>query len=636
MIAGFFWSLSFFLSFGLAGPQELGRLAAVLAGFTGLGVLVLAGGGLDTRTMRAPKIGMLLVCFWLLAAMSCAWSVAPYVSLMHLGTLSLLPATVLAVLYARDDVRRVFVETAGWVGGVIVAGMALWAVLQVFAFPEYLVNGQVRHPFANPNAFAALLGLSFFAVLGLFVESGNHTRRKVFAVFLILMLAGMAAIASRAGSLAFALGLIVFTGLSWSSVRSQVLPIGVILAAGVAIAVVMGMSPDKTDIATQFINMASGKALSAHVRMDLWQATWQLIERRPFLGSGYHTFNLMYPAVRSRSDIYSGGFMAHSDPLQFWAEMGIVAPILFYAIGIAVLVRVWRSSRTPLVAALLCGCGAFILHSHVDFLFYTMPTMMAFGLALAALTDRTETGGIAVPLSFTRGWPEPAKAALLVAPVAGFLLIFWPLMMAEYYTNRAGRMISAHDVTGFSQSVNIANRVGMKMHARPFMLAATVPIGILKARYPAIPIEEQKALFRQADGLLTSALLRNRMEPVVFFHRGELALSVMPSVPPPDYPLPEQSFIRALEVNPLYLPARMALMRIYEGQGDRRRALNILLDGIDWPYPTFDATEFYSKAAELARTLDDATALPRIEKASAIQSGRVARATLQKNVVLVP
>lgn len=636
VLAGTLWAVSFFLSFGLLAPQEIGRLAAVLSGFAGLGVLVLAGGGLDTRAVCASAIAKMMVMFWLLAALSCAWSVAPYLSLIHLGTFSLLPATVLAVLFARDNVRRVFMEAAAWAGGAVVAGAALWAVLQVFVFPEYLVNGQVRHPFANPNAFAALLGLSFFAVLGLFVESGNHTRRKVYGLFLILTLAGLAAIASRAGSVAFVLGLIVFAALSWRSVRPQLLPLAVILMIGGVIAFIMALIPDKTDVITQLAKLAEGKARSGQVRMDLWHSTWALIGQNPFLGSGYRTFNLMYPGVRALTETNSGGFMAHSDPLQFWAEMGIFAPVLFYAIGVAVLVRVWRSARGPLVTALLCGCGAFVLHSHVDFLFYTMPTLMAFGLALAVLVDRTESTKVVTPLSFARGWSPPMQAAVLVVPVAGFLLILWPLTMGEYFTNRAAKMIAANDVEGFAESVNTANRAGMKLNARPFVMAATVPIGVLKARFPAIPPEEQKALFQQAEGLLAAAEARNSMEANVQFHRGELAQFVLPSVLPPDYPLAEQSFIRALEINPLHLPSRLALARIYEAQQDQRRALDTLMAGIDWPYQAHDATELYRKAEELARVLGDTAAAERTGKAEHIQTSRVERAARQKSAIHAP
>jgi hypothetical protein len=50
--------------------------------------------------------------------------------------------------------------------------------------------------------------------------------------------------------------------------------------------------------------------------------------------TGIGTFYLYYPAVNT-GDYFSTGRMAHSDPLQFWAEMGVLAPLLFYGFIIA-------------------------------------------------------------------------------------------------------------------------------------------------------------------------------------------------------------------------------------------------------------------------------------------------------------
>ncbi|HEY8189288.1 MAG TPA: O-antigen ligase family protein, partial [Micavibrio sp.] len=374
-------------------------------------------------------------------------------------------------------------------------------------------------------------------------------------------------------------------------------------------------------------------------RLDIWRATISLIADHPLLGTGYRTFSLMYPSARLPSETYSGGFMAHSDPLQLWAETGIAGPALFYAIGLMIVARFvkWRQNgdRDALPVFLFCGCVVFAVHAHVDFLFYTMPDAMIFALALGALlvlTQRPEETG-ATPLSFTSAWPAGARALALIAPIAALMLIFAPLMMAEHYAARAQDFIKQGDMDGFGRAVNDANRAGHGMTARPYVMAAIVPLSLLKNNAAVMTAEEQRTIFRQIDGLLSKALVRNSRFAAAWHHRGEMVAAMDSSILPDAYFSAEDCFKKALSIDPLYLPARQALAQAYSREGNEAAALDALTAGLRWPYPTFDALPYYEETEALAKKLDRPDIISIVAKVRAVHLNRVQRSAKRRAVL---
>jgi hypothetical protein len=327
------------------------------------------------------------------------------------------------------------------------------------------------------------------------------------------------------------------------------------------------------------------------------------------------------------------------DPLQFWVEIGVLGPVLFYAIGLGAAWRFLSSYRVNMagnprqgvfVLALFLGCGAFIAHSHVDFLLYTQPVMMIFALAFSLLllnTEKSESTVPATPFAFMAPWPKELRLFALFAPVLAILCLHVPLMMGEYYTGRATKHIAQEDMDGFAKAVNTANKVDMGWGARPYMMATTIPMGIVKARMPLIPPEEQRVLFEQVDSLTTKALARNSRLPAVWYQRGDMLLHLSPSVVPDDYYSAEDCFLKALEISPLHLPSRMALANIYRDAGRSADEYAVLMAGVGWPYPAFDPEELFARAETLAQTQsppDQREAdLARIQKFQTLHINRV-------------
>src|SRR5690606_5015736 len=105
------------------------------------------------------------------------------------------------------------------------------------------------------------------------------------------------------------------------------------------------------------------------------------------IGTGIGNFFLYYPAYRAE-DFSTAGFMAHNDPLQFAVEMGLLAPVLFYALLIMVLLRTLKSlrgiagdnPRRLLILAPFFALAALVLHAHISFHFHVLALLMASGV----------------------------------------------------------------------------------------------------------------------------------------------------------------------------------------------------------------------------------------------------------------
>ena len=621
--AGVLWVVSYALGFAYWPIPELALLGCVLAGFAGLGLLVALGGDLRDRVMRAPRLALAVALFAVLVVGSIFWSVAPYYSLIFSGGFLLLPATILALLVAAPEARSAFLRWSLAGAGLVILGTALWALVQVFVFPEILINGQPRHPFSNPNGFAGLLNLSFFALLGLYFRAEGRKAKILYWCALLIVLSAFAGIAGKAASLAMAVGvaaLVIFG--DRGVLKSRWKGLALLGGAGFAVATAMALLSDRRGAIDRVYGMViGGETATIGNRIDIWRASLDLIAANPLQGSGYATFSKLYASVRPVGDYFSSGRMAHMDPLQFWVELGVLGPVLFYAIGIMVLLRFLRfrrgekaakAPRDMLVLSLFLGCGAFLAHSHVDCLLYLAPATMAFALAVGALVLRLggEAEGKAVFAPLGR-WPGWVQVLIVIFPFLCFLAAFIPVIGGEYYAGRAARELQRGDLNGFAAAVNRANKIGLGLNTRPYLMAVMIPMDILAAT-PYLKLEEQQELFRQIDGLLGRALRRNQKLAPAWYQRGRMLRYLSPDIVPAGYPGAEEAFKTALRIDPLYLPARLALADLYEEEGRGEAAWGILLDGVKRPYPDHDAAPYYDRVEALARVLGHDDALDEI------------------------
>ncbi|KPL04944.1 MAG: hypothetical protein AMK75_00160 [Planctomycetes bacterium SM23_65] len=101
------------------------------------------------------------------------------------------------------------------------------------------------------------------------------------------------------------------------------------------------------------------------------EATWRIVGDYPLFGTGLGTFCSVYPSYKIRGPML---YFAHCDPLQWFAEMGLVGSGLVAAILLSAVVTVvvgWFRLKDPFFRRLLlgsvCACLAFLIHGLLDF-----------------------------------------------------------------------------------------------------------------------------------------------------------------------------------------------------------------------------------------------------------------------------
>lgn len=582
------WLGAFFFSLPLAQPPEFARLAA--AGFMALaGFCALRAWG--APGLKSPLMIAALL-FWANAGLSILWSPAPLASFVAFCTFSLLPFGMIAFSRAPES----FYRFCAWGAGIVLGALACWVFIQYFWLREFLVHGQPRHPFANTNSFAALLALGFFPALGMAASSGP-------AALLGALLGGaIAVIGGRAVILLTVIFTVIFllvTRRSAFAGRRRLFA----MMAGIVLACVLSLIFKATPGGAPVERLLEMQGIGAQ-RTLIWEGALALIRDHFPLGTGFGTFYLYYPQYRLPAEIYSSGYMAHSDPLQFAAETGIAAPALFYAFLLFAVLRMarsWRARRESLLLAVFFGLGAMITHSHMDFDLYT-PSILALSAPLLGWWLRQT----ALPAAAAGQAPmDNIRFAMLALPVLAALFVLQGFLRSEYHATVAQKEMIAGRMADFAADIEKSNRAGWGWNARPYLMAAAIPLGILEM---GAPPEEKAALIKKAESLLGRAADKNPRSATVPYLRARLALATE------DKPAAQEYFRQALSLVPQHLSARKELADILP----ENESYELLKDGLKWRYGRDNAPEYYAFVAALATARGDPqTAQEALAKAGA-------------------
>lgn len=581
------WLGALFFSLPLLRPYEIPRLVCIGCLFSAAGIALgwrlSSPGGLSW-----PRSRLLLVAglFWLVIIASVFTSVIPFVAFIAACSFSLLPGSVLLLLTVPE--RALFVRICALGGGIVIAGLGLSAICQYLFFPNLLNNGRVAWPFANANSYAALLMLGFFPALGLLYAEHARTRLAAFTAA-ALALEGMIFNGGAAVLLCVAAGIafFIFTTRKAHRPRRYMLALVVCAAMGLLLhAALSGHGARREFVGGQY-SLMQGKPETLHVRTAIWRGTAAIVAEHPLLGTGIGTFFLYYPQYRLPADTDSGGFMAHNDPLQFWAEAGILAPLLFYAFlalaglrMLAVLRTVLPdSSGRPPAVALFCGLAALAAHAHIDFDLNQATILLACGFLLGIWHEMTgemvqEPRKI---LAMPARWPANAAWALVLLPVIGILFVLQGFLLSERYVNRAVEYLNRGNIKAFAADINRADRVGFGMNARAYVMAAGVPIETVESPFILLPGDDKKPYYEKAETLLMKAEARNPRLVAIPYDRARLARNRN------DRMAQERYLTQALTINPAHLPSRVMLARLYNREGKNADGLKILKDALVWP-----------------------------------------------------
>ncbi|QQG36746.1 MAG: O-antigen ligase family protein [Micavibrio aeruginosavorus] len=519
-------SLSLLASLPFLQPYEAFRLLALAAGLAAWAVM-LADSSQRSPTVQVTPLSAAILAFTLWCGFTFFWSVSPFATVIAWGALWLLSLwyLIFAVLPAS------VLQMGRALGGVVAvcAMMGAWALAQYFIWPQFLnENGNIRFPFADPNNYAGLLNLGIFMSLGLLFSGQNKRGCRVFLLIAaVVMLSALVLIGSRMAMACTVAGLGVFAWLARGGKEGPG-PMGLFIGLFMAMVAILlasglwgGGRLTALERVMELAALSDDKSLSA--RLDIWASTWELIARHMWQGAGLGTFFLLYPAVRAPSEIYSSGLMAHADPLQFWAEAGFPALALFYAILLMVLFRFyryWKSSAADtsgrlLVAGLFCALLTLALHLHVTFHLYVPALLVATGLTLGAFARLTTLSTErSTALSFQ------TLASVIFLGLLAFAVVYQSCLFSEMHARQAAAALERGDLETFSRMVNQAGHEGFGLNPRPYVQAASIPIGLLQtSRGPA---EEREALFLQADRLLDQALAASPVNAGAYYSKALL------------------------------------------------------------------------------------------------------------------
>lgn len=259
--------------------------------------------------------------------------------------------------------------------------------------------------FINQHHFAAFMEMTIGLTLGLLFGKATKTNKRIFLLFVVIVM-GMALVftSSRGGMLSL-LGVIAFIvaanllkrpsrGVDEEEDKGQVFRRNVALIGGglslivILFSTVLLLGGD--DSLVRGVGLSNMKDIS-NGRTHFWQVAWQIFINYPILGAGLDAFGIAFPQY----DTWNGTFrieQAHNDYLQILADAGIlgfacVTAFIFLLFKKSPAVISTASDRFARGAATgaLAGCFGILIHSFFDFPLRT-PSNALFFLTLVVLT----------------------------------------------------------------------------------------------------------------------------------------------------------------------------------------------------------------------------------------------------------
>lgn len=544
----------------------------------------------------------LVLAFWSFIAFSMSWSSVPYASLLMFAMFCALPVTFFGIILS--PAREKMLAGAGLFLGFSALLLAGSALLQHFITgSDY--GHRAHFPYANPNNLAAFFNMALLPALCFYLYSGKAIITRSCFILTLFFFAALLATESRGGLLAFGITGLIVLFFSWQSPRSGLKKAMALAAALAAIMLVFHLASPSSFLSERFLQgFAASENSSLGQRIIIWQAALMMALERPLTGTGYGTFFLYYPAYRLAGDTSSLGFWVHMDPLQFWTEMGLLAPLLFYALALSVLIRTVKALKaTPrdshmrtFIWAGFSTLFALFLHSHLTFNFYIMSLLLVTGYMMALWYVSTHSalgnGFLPVKSRFYR-----YLTALIFTAFIG-LVAFSSINAASgpYIMKQALRDKAVLNMDSYLALLGKADKWSPASFIAPETELAAHNINELGRPENPVSDPDRQTLIRQTQSLLDEAAYWNPVWPRIDVLKARLAL------------LQDQkagasaALHRALAKNPSYFEANQTLFRMYMEQGLVDDAAQVLETALAYPRAP-NHTIYYRKRLEEVRTL---------------------------------
>lgn len=290
-------------------------------------------------------------------------------------------------------------------------------------------QGRPFSTFGHPDMFGQYLSVAFAAAIGAAVAAAprDGARRVAATVAALLILAGMAVVATRASALGVAAA-VVLAGALAIRLRRVARPDARTLALGAIVVVALAAVALVSPLGSRLRATASGYAVQD--RVAIYENAVAAIRDRPVLGWGPDAFAVAYPRYQQPREIGLRGIdsfstSAHDWPLQAAVTTGIVGLAALLALVAGAVVLLWRRSleRAPAVAApLLVTAVAYWASGLVS------PNALAVDwIPWTVFGGAAALGGTRVPeKEGRRRFAVPGYVLASAATVVGLVLVYPP------------------------------------------------------------------------------------------------------------------------------------------------------------------------------------------------------------------
>jgi len=313
-----------------------------------------------------------------------------YLLLAYVGAFMVLANTITKWRQLRAAAVAIVISSSAMAVLGIIHKFSESKALLWFHVPRF--GGAIFGPFTNPNHYAAQMNMAFGVALGLLLAASHRPAvqddRIMWREKLTQLSTRKASRITLIGFAATLMGASVCVSLSRGGIVSLVASMGVV---GMFVALrSSGHGPKRVMAAAALLILATVGWLAwepvvmelstlanlnpmGDSRTEASRAALLMFRASPIFGSGFGTFQYVFPHFQG-PDIQFGRWLhAHNDYVQLLAEGGILGALLAVLTGIAFVAAVWRrlARATPEGKLMLCGLAVGIatiaLHSFIDY-----------------------------------------------------------------------------------------------------------------------------------------------------------------------------------------------------------------------------------------------------------------------------
>jgi len=601
-LAAFVCSLFPFNDFSL-------ELFAVCVTLTYLWAFVMLARNVQTG-WSVPKAAVLTLAgaFWLLTLISLFWSEIKPVTLLATCMFSVMPVTFLVAGTQWDE--RSF-RTVALSMAVIFFALGVWAVVQFLFLADYF-GPQAHHPLGDPSSLGALFSLALFCALGWMTYDTNKLRRVLALGLALSLAAGIIATVARGPVFALIPGLIIFLFFGRARVKQAR---GILLSFILGVALIFGLmslhrTPGYETMSQRIAKTVMLEGDVSNYRTILWDSTLHLIEQHPWLGTGFGTYFFFIPEYKDPT--YTAAvYHAHNDPLEFFAELGILGPILFYVFVIVAALRMAgtmkklqpaQDKERMILITTFSALVSMVVQSYVNFSLYNISILMLGGLVLAVwfhyshVVKGDEESALAMPDNYS---PWTGKIVLAL-PFVMLLALFLCNIAGEIFTNRARNELFQGNMQGFANDVNHAMEVAPGMNYRAYILAVNVPLTLLEINKSTMDADHRKELYEQAKRYMNIVLSINPRVQSAYYYLAKAQELAGPDAIPPGEMTPEDLYKKALQLDPMDLASRTGLYDLYVKEKRPRADLYAVMEpAANMFFNTPLAMQYYQTLAKM-------------------------------------